>query len=269
MTGVDGAWRLVPEETWSGPMNMALDEIAARTAGDGGPRTVRVYRWGPSTLSLGYSQPADSVDWAWCEREGVTVTRRPTGGGGIFHDYHGDISYSVTAPTDEFPTDLMDAYEELCEPLLDAFSRMGVDADFADEPAPELHRPACYLRALNPAHDVVAGGKKISGNAQYRQRDAVVQHGSLSYARTPVRHLDCFADPGVTGTEFRERVTSIRAEADVTREDAVDALETALADWSGATVGEWTDDELAAARDLAREKYHSEAWNRRADDPTA
>lgn len=280
MTGVDGEWRLIPEETWTGPMNMALDEIAARTAGDGGPRTVRVYRWGPSTLSLGYSQRAESVDWAWCERDGITVTRRPTGGGGIYHDYDGDISYSITAPTSEFPTDLMDAYEELCEPVLDAFDRLGVDADFAADPAPELHHPACYLRALNPAHDVVVDGRKISGNAQYRQRDAVVQHGSLSYARAPTRHLACFTDPGVTATEFRERVTSIREETGLStdssaepgrrrREDAVDALEAALAEWSGAAVGEWTDEELAAARELAREKYASEAWTRRADDPTS
>ena len=50
----DREWRLVREEKRSGPMNMALDEVAAETAARGGPRTLRVYQWDPATLSLGY-----------------------------------------------------------------------------------------------------------------------------------------------------------------------------------------------------------------------
>ncbi len=39
-----GEWRLIREEAWPGPMQMALDETAAETAAAGGPRTVRVYQ---------------------------------------------------------------------------------------------------------------------------------------------------------------------------------------------------------------------------------
>ena len=97
----DREWRLIREDTRSGPLNMALDEIAAETAAAGGPRTVRVYRWEPSTLSLGYQQEPATVDWEFCDREGISVTRRPTGGGGIYHDSHGDVSYSIVAPAAE------------------------------------------------------------------------------------------------------------------------------------------------------------------------
>ncbi|WP_336034969.1 lipoate--protein ligase family protein [Halobacterium yunchengense] len=267
MTLADREWRLVTEEARDGPMQMALEEVAAETAAAGGPRTVRAYRWSPSTLSLGYRQAPESVDWAFCEREGVGVTRRQTGGGGIYHDEHADVSYSIVAPADELPGDLMDCYEVLCEPVLDAFHAMGVDAEFVPEEHPALHEPACYLRALHPAHDVVAGGRKIAGNAQYRTRDAVIQHGSLSYALAPDRHLGVFSDPGVTEAEFRERVTSVREEAGIDRAEAVAALADALADWCDASVGEWTDDELAAARELADEKYATEGWTRDRTDP--
>jgi lipoate-protein ligase A len=256
-------WRLVREEARTGPMNMALDEIAAETAAAGGPRTVRVYRWDPSTLSLGYRQEPDTVDWEHCEDAGVTVTRRQTGGGGIYHDVDGDISYSIVAPADELPGSLMDAYEVLCEPVLDAFERMGVPAHFADEERPEIYQPACYLRELHPAHDVVAEGRKISGNAQYRRKDAVIQHGSLTYAVDAEAHLAVFDDPGVSPGQFRERVTGIEEHADVTRDEAVAALESALADWADADEGEWTADELARARERAAEKYATDAWNRR------
>ncbi len=255
-------WRLIREEARPGPMNMALDEIAAGTAADGGPRTLRVYRWDPSTLSLGYHQDPGTIDWAYCEREDITVTRRPTGGGAIYHDNFGDISYSIVAPAAELPGDLMDSYALLCEPLFDALERLGVDAAYAEEERPAVHQPACYLRELHPAHDVVAGdGRKISGNAQYRQRDSVIQHGSITFARATERHLSTFADP--PGPEaFRDRVTSVREQAGVDREEAVEVLEAALGEWVDADEGNWTDAELDRARERAERKYASEAWTR-------
>jgi len=268
MALADREWRLIREEVRTGPMQMALEKVAAQTAADGGPRTVRAYSWSPSTLSMGYRQAADSVDWTHADREGIDVTRRQTGGGGIYHDAHADISYSVVGPTDELPGDLMECYDLLCEPVLDAFHAMGVDAQFVDEEHPVLHEPACYLRALHPAHDMVAGGKKIAGNAQYRTRDAVIQHGSLSYDLAVDDHLGVFADPGVDESGFRERVTSIREQAGIEREDAVAALEDALQAWCDASEAEWTDEELAAARELAAEKYATDDWTRERTDPT-
>lgn len=266
----DREWRLIREERWPGPMNMALDEIAAETAANGGPRTLRVYQWDPSTLSLGYHQNPDTVDWDYCAAEGITVTRRQTGGGGIYHDSHGDISYTIVAPAEELPGDLVESYRRLCTPILDAFDRLGVPAAFAETGRPALHEPACYLRELHPAHDVVVPGdgepRKVSGNAQHRRTDAVVQHGSLTYAVRPERHLAAFADAGVDAATFRERVTGIEDHADVTRTVAVSTVEAALGEWADATEGSWTEDELARARERASEKYGSDAWTKRRPD---
>jgi len=263
----DREWRLITEQARPGPMQMALEEVAAETAAAGGPRTVRVYRWEPSTLSLGYRQDPATVDWAYCREQRVTVTRRPTGGGGIYHDARGDISYSIVASESELPGDLLECYELLCTPILEAFDRMGVDAAFADEEHPSIYEPACYLRGIHPAHDVLAGGRKVAGNAQYRQRDAVIQHGSLSSDLAPERHLGTFGDP-VSSGRFRERVTSIREQSGIDREAAVAHLEDALAAWCGARVGEWTDDELERARDLAERKYATDRWTVEREDPT-
>jgi lipoate-protein ligase A len=294
MTLSDREWRLIREESWDGPLNMALDEIAAETAAAGGPRTVRVYQWDPSTLSLGYRQDPDTVAWDYCDREGITVTRRPTGGGGIYHDRWGDVSYSIVAPADELPGDLMDTYELLCEPVFDAFERLGINAQFTDEQLPAIHQPACYLRELHPAHDVVAGGsdddagghpRKISGNAQYRRKDAVIQHGSLKFELDAERHLATFSNPDTTPEEFRERVTTMneqsgrfrddrnserqsREQADLSREEAVNAVEAALDDWADADDGGWSDDEVERARERAEAKFASEAWVRDREDPT-
>jgi lipoate-protein ligase A len=262
-------WRFIPEDSRPGPIQMALEEVAAETAANGGPRTVRVYTWEPRTLSLGYRQAPETVDWEFCETHDVTVTRRPTGGGGIYHDTDGDISYSIVAPEEELPGNLMDCYEVLCTPVLDAFDRMGVAADFADDELPSIHQPTCYLRKIHPAHDILAGGRKISGNAQYRQRDAVIQHGSLSYALATEDHLGVFQTDDVSQTTFEDRVTSIRDQVGIDRDDAVETLETALAEWADAEVGEWRDEELERARKIADQKYATASWTRERVDPLA
>jgi len=263
----DREWRLISEQARPGAMQMALEEVAAETAAGGGPRTVRVYRWEPSTFSLGYRQDPETVDWQYCEDAGIDVTRRPTGGGGIYHDSYGDISYSIVAPESELPGELLSCYELLCTPIFGGFERMGIDAAFADEEQPSIYEPACYLRSIHPAHDIVAGGRKISGNAQYRQRDAVIQHGSLSYDFAIDHHLGVFDGHDITPEQFRERVTTIREQSGIDRQAAVDALEGALADWAGAVQGEWTQSELDRAAEIAEQKYESDDWNRKRTDP--
>ncbi|MFB6282245.1 MAG: biotin/lipoate A/B protein ligase family protein [Haloferacaceae archaeon] len=262
----DREWRLISEESRPAAMQMALDEVAAGTAAAGGPRTARVYRWpAPGALSLGYGQAPDTVDWAFCERAGVEVTRRPTGGGGIYHDHAGDVSYALAVPAADLPDGPRASYRLLCEPLLAALDALGIDAGYAETGRPAVHPPACYLRALDPAHDVVGpDGRKVSGNAQRRTREAVVQHGSLTHDARPERHLAAFAadlDP----SDFRERVAGVTAYADATRAETVGALESALADWTGADPGGrgWTDAELDRARALVRERFGDEAWVRR------
>jgi lipoate-protein ligase A len=275
MTAPAVDWRLIREESRPGPIQMALDEVAAETAAAGGPATLRTYRWEPSCLTLGRHQDPETVDWEFCEREGIDVTRRQTGGGGIYHDGVGDVAYSIAVPAETVPGELLDCYHLLCEPVLDAFDRLGIDADYVDEPMPELYRPACYLRELHPAHDVVAAGqkdnhpRKIAGNAQYRKREAVIQHGSLTFSVDAACHLGVFADPPVTREAFRDRVVGMDELVEVDRADAVATVETALADWAEeapeATVdldGSWTEAELERAEALVAEKYRDEAWIR-------
>ena len=261
------SWRLLRDEPRDGPTQMALEEVAAATALEDDLRTVRVYSWEPSTLSLGYRQDADTVDWEYCERAGVDVTRRQTGGGGIYHDRYADISYTIVAPAEEVPGDLMDCYELFCEPVLEGLERMGVDADFAAVEQSSIYYPSCYLRDINPAHDVVApatagaDAQKISGNAQYRQRDVVIQHGSISYALEPTHHVSVF-ETDLEPAVFTDRVTSIQDEVGIDREAAVDTLAMALGEWCGAEESTWQADELEAAADLATRKFGADAWIR-------
>ena len=255
-------WRLIPEETIRGPIAMARDEIAAETVAAGGPATVRLYKWEPSTVSLGYGNDADVVDWEYCADAEIDVTRRPTGGGAIYHDTTGDVAYSIIAPTAEYPGDVTECYRQLMEPVFSAFESVGADVGFADAPSEPLWKPLCYLRGLDPAHDLVGpDGRKIAGNAQYRTKDAIVQHGSLTFESDPVEHLGPFVEPEVTPEAFGGRVCGLTdVVGDLSRETFVGQLTDALASWADADPGQWTDDERERAAELAAEKYDHDRW---------
>lgn len=241
-------------------MQMALEEIAARTVADGGPALVRTFQWEPSTLSMGYGQSPETVDWDYCENTGIEVTRRQTGGGGIYHDSQGDLSYSIVVPTDAVAGELLEAYHTLCEPILGFFERLGIEAGFAEAPQEAIYEPACFLRSIHPAHDILVDGAKISGNAQYRQRDAVIQHGSILFEDATERHLSVFDHPAVDPATFRDHTTNVHAHVAMTRNEAIETLSASLRDWVDADVGSWREEELAAARSLAADKYGNREW---------
>ena len=126
-------WRLIPFEYRAAAMNMALDEtvsngIAAATS----PPTIRFYGWRPSAVSIGrFQNLRDEVDLDRCRELGIEFVRRRTGGGAVFHDSDGEITYSLIAPEDLMPEDINAAYKEICGYIVSALAGLGVEAKFA------------------------------------------------------------------------------------------------------------------------------------------
>lgn len=264
-------WRFIPEERLGGPTAMALDEVAAETVASGGPATVRLYRWTPSTVSLGYGNDPKIVDRQYCTEHDIDVTRRQTGGGAIYHDGYGDVAYSIIAPRSAFPGDVTECYRELLSPVFSAFEAVGADVGFAPERSDPLWEPLCYLLGLDPAHDLVGpDGRKIAGNAQYRTSDAIVQHGSLTFEPDPAAHLAPFVEPPVSTDAFADRVGGLSEidGVDVDRAGFVDMLGSSLSAWADAETGSWTDAELERAAELCETKYDADGWVRDRIDPT-
>jgi lipoate-protein ligase A len=170
-------WRLLLSPADDGARNMALDEALMSRARETGEFTLRVYSWAAPTLSLGRNQSARRVyDLERIRARGLRVVRRPTGGRAILH--HREITYSVTAPAAD-AGDLRESYDRINRVLVAGLRRLGVQ--------PEIAAPAGRAPAPGPAPcfdapsagELVLGGRKLAGSAQWRSEGALLQHGSI------------------------------------------------------------------------------------------
>ena len=156
---------------------MALDHALMARARRTGEAVLRVYGWTTPVLSLGRNQRAlDVYDLDAVARFGVDVVRRPTGGRALLH--HREITYSVTAPADDAHA-LLAMYARINRLLLNALSAMGVPVALA-EPSTRTPVPGglpCFAEPT--AGEIVAGGRKLAGSAQWRDAGALLQHGSV------------------------------------------------------------------------------------------
>ena len=243
-------WRVVELETHDAFLNMALDQAVSESilAGDS-PPTIRVYKWKPSAVSIGYFQSMnDEVNIQKCEELGVDYVRRRTGGGAVYHDSEGEITYSVIAPESNFPRDIIESYRIICGWIVDGLSRINIQASFA------------------PINDIVVSGKKISGNAQTRRGGTLLQHGTILYdldVKTMFTVLklssEKISDKMIRSVEGR--VTRVLNYANVSQEELCEALLQGFTSGKEYEIGEWSDEEMNRARELAETVYRTREWN--------
>jgi lipoate-protein ligase A len=156
---------------------MALDEALMARARRIGETVLRVYAWSAPTLSLGRNQRAVGVyrEEALAER-GIRVVRRPTGGRALLHDR--EITYSVTAPCEESGA-LLTEYGRINALLTSALGALGVPVVIA-HPATRAAAPSAAPCFAEPAlGELTLNGRKLVGSAQWRDRGALLQHGSI------------------------------------------------------------------------------------------
>lgn len=238
-------WRLLLE-SGDAAFNMAVDEALMRF----GTPTMRFYKFKPSAVTIGYFQRVISaVNLEEVKRLGVKVVRRITGGGSVYHDENGELTYSIVAPEDLFPRGFAESMRYICEGLVRTINVLGLKAE------------------ISGANDVTVAGKKVSGSAQARERGILLQHGTLMYAtdleklaRVLVAPREKLEDKGITS--ILDRVTTLSRELGRIL-SFEEILEAALDGFS--FLGEFYEGELSEEEwklvDILVEKYSSDEWN--------
>ncbi len=175
-------WRLIESGALCGSLNMAIDEalLASVAAGESAP-VLRIYRWNPATLTLGYGQrQTGQFDSAFCRTHGIDVVRRPTGGRAVLHDR--EVTYAVISPETSliFPGGILENYRVISRPLQRALAACGLQADLVPgrkKGATPSRQSACFIAPSS--YELIVNGCKMTGGAQKRLAGAFLQHGSI------------------------------------------------------------------------------------------
>ncbi len=159
-------WRLIVTEPLDSYMNMAIEESLLISVGSkNSPPVLRFYSWKNPAVVIGYQQKVNEVvDVKYCKEHGIEICRRITGGGAVFKDPEGELNYGfmIEENTPNLPTgDITLLHKFMCNLLVDAFKRLGVNASFSG------------------TNDIVVDGKKISGNALAMRHGGLVYHGTI------------------------------------------------------------------------------------------
>ncbi|MEH7012048.1 lipoate--protein ligase [Neobacillus niacini] len=139
-------------------INLAIEEYALKNLDIN--ETYLLFYINEPSIIIGKNQNSiEEINTEYVESNGIHVVRRLSGGGAVYHDL-GNLNYSFITKDDG---DSFHNFRKFTEPVIAALKQMGVNAE------------------LSGRNDILAEGRKISGNAQFSTKGRMFTHGTLLF----------------------------------------------------------------------------------------
>ena len=243
-------WQLIRARPLTPLMNLALDEVLTQRVGKGlRPPTLRFWGWANKAVILGRFQSVkNEVNEEIAAEQGVEIVRRISGGGAMFIEPEGAITYSIYAPDAmvkglSFP----ESYAFFDGWVIQALRRLGLEAWYA------------------PLNDITASGGKIGGAAQARRLGAVLHHTTMAYQMngelmSKVLRIgkEKLSDKGITSAA--KRVGPLSQQTELPRAVIIDHLIDTFRDEYGLVEDDLTAEEIAEAERMIEERFGTREW---------
>ena len=201
-----------------------------------------------SSVIVGKHQnTAAEINAPFVDSRMISVTRRLSGGGALYHDF-GNINFTF----------ISDNHGE---------NKWGIDFPFFCKPVQEALKSFGVPAVISGRNDMIVDGKKISCNAQYIRHGRVMHHGTLLYD-TDLAVLTQALNPGCSVTSkaiksVQSRVANIKPymKDDMSVEEFRAALRERL--FTAFDMREYTlsDEDKAVAKTLCDQVYSQWSWN--------
>ena len=200
-----------------------------------------------NTIVVGKNQNTLSeINSDYVNEMGIRVVRRITGGGAVYHDM-GNINFTYIVHHDgEWKSD----FSRFAKPIVNVLAQMGLDAE------------------VSGRNDIVANGRKISGNAQTVVNNRILHHGTLLLSsNVSVLSNALKPDPekiqskGIKSVSSRVANISEFLGRTVTVNEIFKKIECEVFKLYNAKGYVLSDFEIERAENLANEKYRTWEWN--------
>lgn len=247
----DYEWQLVHPGPLSPLMHLALDEVLTEAVGAGTRKpTLRIWEWDSPAVVIGSFQSVkNEVDPVNAEKYGHRVVRRISGGGAMFIEPGGAVTYSLYAPAELVAgMTFADSYAFFDEWAVQALQSLGIDATYV------------------PLNDIASPTGKIGGAAQKRLGNGgVLHHVTMAYDMDGERMAQVLrigreklSDKGTKSAA--KRVDPLRSQTGLTREQIIERMVDTFRSQHGLADDEITPEEFAAAERLVAEKFGTDEW---------
>ncbi len=245
-------WRLLDDGIHEARHHFAIEEAIARQLDAGqSPPTLRLRQVNPSVFIGVHQNTWDEVDVDYCRKHNIQIVRRMNGGGAVYHEM-GSFCYSAFFPRVMFNQTDQEIYHLFAEPVIRTCSDYGLVAKFGGR------------------NDVLTGGRKIYGSAQFSWYSAFVQSGTFlvnmnfdAMERSLTPHNLKYQNRPVQS--IKERVTSLSTEVGriIPVREVMELFVKHFASTFGfhLTPGDLSEAESSLALKLLESKYDTEQWN--------
>lgn len=180
-----GEWDVLDTGVASAQSNMDLDAKFLAQLGERERPLIHFYDWQGDSATYGLLvNPEQFLNMEVARERGVTLARRPTGGGIVFHIW--DLAFSVLVPARSplFSKNTLENYELINNAVLRAvqeFLQRGDDLMLTPKDGPFKEKSAArFCMAAPTQYDVVLGGRKVAGAAQRKTKEGFLHQGTIS-----------------------------------------------------------------------------------------
>lgn len=140
-------------------INLAIEEYLLKTMDVEKDPFLLFYINEPSIIIGKNQNTSEEINTDYVDSNGIHVVRRLSGGGAVYHDL-GNLNYSFITVDDG---NSFRNFRKFTEPVVKALQSLGVNAE------------------LSGRNDLMAEGRKVSGNAQFSTRGRMFSHGTLMF----------------------------------------------------------------------------------------
>lgn len=228
-------------------INLAIEEYALTNL-DVEEGLLLFYINQPSIIIGRNQNTIEEINTDYVEENDIIVVRRLSGGGAVYHDL-GNLNFSFLTKDEG---DNFQNFKKFTQPVVDALNHMGVKAE------------------LSGRNDILAEGKKFSGNAMFSTNGRMFSHGTLMFnanIEEVVRALrpkkEKMESKGIKSV--RSRVTNIIDLLDdqtVTIEDfRLEILQAIFGGEDQIRYYELTEEDWKAIHKISEERYQKWEWN--------